>query len=123
MRIATTYDNATGEIFQHFGRSQYLKVYTVEGGKVTGSEVIDASASGGHEALAMVLRAHGVDQLICGGIGGGAVSALSSLGIKILPGITGSADAAVQALLDGSLAHNDPAYVAAHHAHEGGCCH
>ncbi len=32
MRIAVTYNN--GEVFQHFGHSEYFKVYEVEDGKV-----------------------------------------------------------------------------------------
>ena len=33
MRIAVTYNN--GEVFQHFGHSEYFKVYEVEDGKVS----------------------------------------------------------------------------------------
>jgi predicted Fe-Mo cluster-binding NifX family protein len=123
MKIATTYDNGNGEIFQHFGRSQFLKVYDIEDGKVASTQVIDTTASGGHEAIAYVLRDNGVTTLICGGIGGGAINALNSLGIRILPGISGSSDEAVKAYLAGTIQQNDPAYVAAHHEHDGGCCH
>lgn len=63
-----------------------------------------------------------MDTLICGGIGGGARSALAEAGIQLYPGASGSADAQVEALLDGSLAY-DPNTVCSHHDHgEGHTC-
>lgn len=38
MRIAVTYDD--GDVFQHFGHSEFFKVYEVEDGKVVSSEVV-----------------------------------------------------------------------------------
>ena len=70
----------------------------------------------GHGALAGFLRGLGVDTLICGGIGGGARSALAEAGIQLYPGASGSADAQVEALLAGSLAY-DPNTVCSHHDH------
>ena len=60
--------------------------------------------------------------LICGGIGGGARTALAEAGIELYPGVSGSADAAVQALLDGSLAY-DPEARCDHHDHAHGAGH
>ena len=34
MRVAVTYDIASGEIFQHFGRTEYFKFYDIEDGKM-----------------------------------------------------------------------------------------
>ena len=68
MKIAVTYDN--GQIFQHFGHTEQFKLYEVEGGKVVSSEVVDTNGSG-HGALADLLKAYGVETLICGGIGAG----------------------------------------------------
>ena len=67
MRIAVTYEN--GQIFQHFGHTEQFKLYEVEDGKITGSEVVDTNGSG-HGALAGFLMQHGINTLICGGIGG-----------------------------------------------------
>ena len=72
MNIAVTYEN--GQIFQHFGHCQQFKVYEVEGTQILSSKVIDANGSG-HGALAGFLQQHGVNVLICGGIGGGARTA------------------------------------------------
>ena len=51
------------------------------------------------------MAAQQVDALICGGIGGGAQMALSNAGIRLYAGVSGSADEAVQALLNLSLIH------------------
>ena len=68
-RIAVTYDN--GQVFGHFGRTEAFKVYEVEDGKITGSEIVESNGVG-HGALAGLLAENTVDVLICGGIGGGA---------------------------------------------------
>ena len=115
MRIAVTYEN--GEIFQHFGHTEQFKIYDVEDGKIISSEVVDAGGSG-HGALAGVLSALKVDALICGGIGGGAQMALSDVGIRLYGGVSGNADAAVEALAAGELDFN-PNVRCDHHDHHG----
>ena len=116
MRIAVTYEN--GQIFQHFGHSEQFKFYDVEDGKVVSSQVADTNGSG-HGALAGFLAGNHVDVLICGGIGGGAQMALAQAGIKLYGGVSGSADAAVDALLSETLAYN-PDVRCNHHDHEHG---
>ncbi len=100
MRIAVTYEN--GNIFQHFGHTEEFKVYEVEGGKVISSKIIGSKGSG-HGALAGLLDGEGIDVLICGGIGGGAQSALQEKGIELCAGAEGRADEAVGAYLRGEL--------------------
>ena len=120
MRVAVTYEN--GQIFQHFGHTETFKVYDIRDGKVLASEVVDTNGSG-HGALAGVLNALRVDALICGGIGGGARTALAAAGIRLYGGVTGDADQAVEALLAGNLAF-DPDVQCSHHGehhHEGNC--
>ena len=67
---------------------------------------------------------NGVDTLICGGIGGGAQAALAEAGIKLYGGVSGDADAAVEALLKDELVFNPNVKCNHHgedHHHEGGC--
>ena len=116
MRIAVTYEN--GYIFQHFGHTQQFKVYDVEAGKIVAAQVVDTNGSG-HGALAGVLNALNADVLICGGIGGGAQMALANAGIQLFGGVSGSADAAVQALINGELLYN-PNVQCNHHDHHHG---
>ena len=116
MKIAVTYD--AGEIFQHFGHTAQFKVYDVQDGKIISSKVVDTMGSG-HGALAGVLSALKAEVLICGGIGGGAQMALAQAGIKLYGGVSGSADAAVGAFLNGELAFN-PNVRCNHHDHHHG---
>ena len=111
MKIAVTYDN--GNVFQHFGRTEFFKVYEVEDNKVISSEVIGSNGVG-HGALAGLLSEQSVDVLICGGIGGGAQAALAEVGIKLYGGVSGEADAAVHALLAENLGFN-PDVQCSHH--------
>lgn len=92
MRIAVTYEN--GNIFPHFGRTEQFKLYDVADGHIIASRVVGTDGQG-HGALAGLLRQLGADILICGGIGGGAQSALAAAGIRLYGGVSGSADAAV----------------------------
>lgn len=119
MKIAVTYAN--GQIFQHFGHTEQFKIYEIDGDRIVASEVVDTNGSG-HGALAGFLMQHGVNTLICGGIGGGAQSALTEAGIRFYGGVSGSADAAVQALLGGSLGY-DPEARCDHHDHAHGAGH
>lgn len=117
MKIAVTYEN--GEIFQHFGHTAEFKIYEVADGKVVNAEVVDTNGSG-HGALAGFLVQHGVDTLICGGIGGGAQNALAQAGIRLFGGVSGSADDAVNALLAGNLGYDTDVHCNHHDHHEEG---
>ena len=120
MRIAVTYEN--GQIFQHFGHTEQFKFYDVENGTITGEQVVSTNGQG-HGALSGFLKAAGVDVLICGGIGGGAQTALAEEGIQLFGGVSGNADEAVNAYLTGTLQFN-PNVHCNHHGHhdEHGSC-
>lgn len=131
MKIAVTYDE--GKIFQHFGKTEYFKVYQVEDGQVVSSQVISSNGSG-HGALAGILAQQAVDVLICGGIGGGAQAALEEAGIKLCSGAQGDVDQAVEAYLKGELVssgvncdhHHEEGHSCGDHGEEhscGGNCH
>ena len=117
MKIAATYDN--GSIFQHFGKTEFFKVYEVEDNKIVSSEVIGSNGTG-HGALAGLLAERGIQVLICGGIGGGAQAALAEAGIELCSGAQGDADAAVEAYLKGEL--ESTGVNCDHHHEEGHSC-
>ena len=114
MKVAITYEN--GQIFQHFGHTRQFKVYDVQDGKILSSEVVDTNGSG-HGALAGVLTELKADVLICGGIGGGAQTALANAGIQLFGGVSGDADKAAEAYASGTLQYN-PCVRCSHHDHE-----
>ena len=136
MRIAVSYDNASGTVFQHFGKTAFFKLYDVVDGKVRSALVI-AAPEQGHDALAGFLAQLRANVLICGGIGGGARAALEDVGVILYGGVAGDADTAVHAFLAGTLGY-DPdvhchyhgdgeAHPCAHDchsaAHDCGSCH
>mgnify|MGYP000478391739 CR=1 FL=1 len=100
MKVAAAYEN--GEVFQHFGHTKQFKVYEIEDNKVISSEVISSNGVG-HGALAGVLADRNVKALICGGIGGGAINALTEAGIEVCSGASGDTDKAVEDYLNGKL--------------------
>ena len=127
-RIAVTYDN--GQIFQHFGHTSQFKIYDIRDGAVAETAVVDTNGQG-HGALGGFLRNADVDALICGGIGGGARMALADADVALYAGVTGEADAAVAALLAGTLAyqtetncdhHGEHHHCGHHHHGEGSHC-
>ena len=100
MKIAVTYDN--GEIFQHFGKTEFFKIYEIEADRVVSGNVTGSNGAG-HGALAGFLAEQSVDVLICGGIGEGAQKALAEAGISLCAGAQGDADQAVERYLKGEL--------------------
>ena len=129
MKIAVTYDN--GNIFQHFGRTEYFKVYEIEDNKIIDSQVIGSNGVG-HGALAGLLADRDIKVLICGGLGGGALNALRNAGIEVCAGAAGDADTAVEMYLRGELVdsgancdhhHHGNGHECGHHDEDGGCAH
>ena len=120
MRIAVTYEN--GEIFQHFGHTEQFKLYDVEDGVITGERLAETNGSG-HGALAGFLQAAQADVLICGGIGMGAQTALAEAGIRLCPGVRGSADEAAKAFAEGRLVWDTDAHCTQHEHGGSGCGH
>lgn len=114
MKIAVAYDN--GMIFQHFGKSEFFKFYTVDdNGEITSFEIVSTNGQG-HGALANILAEKGTAVLICGGIGEGAVNALGEKGIEVYGGNSGNADSVVVKFLAGTL---EKKAVSCNHHHSG----
>ena len=117
LKLAVTYQN--GEVFQHFGHTEFFKIYEIENGSVISSSVVSTGGNG-HGALSGFLKAQGVTVVICGGIGGGAQNALVNAGIRFFGGVKGDCDKAVQAFLEEKLSYN-PNVTCNHHG-EGHTC-
>lgn len=100
MKIAVTAQHT--EVFPHFGRTPEFFIATAEDGKITEEKIVTAPAEG-HGALVGFLVSQGVDTLVCGGIGGGAVNGLRSAGIKVYAGASGPVKDQVLSLLSGQL--------------------
>ena len=119
MRIAIPY--YMGKIFQHFGHAPQFKVYEVENHQVLMEMVVEVEQQG-HEAVAELLRSMDVRVVICGNIGEGAMNALQQAGIMFYGGVTGEADDAITALIEGGLKYDPDIKCTAHEHHCGGDC-
>lgn len=100
MRIAVAHSD--GQVFGHFGKAPEFKFYVVEDGKVVTSDVFETMGNG-HDEVATFLSSVGIDVVICGGLGEGAQTALDKAGIKVVSGVEGSADEAVEAFINGEI--------------------
>ncbi len=117
MRIAIPY--YMGNIFQHFGHAPQFKIYEIENHQVLMEMIVEVEDKG-HDSVSALLRSMDVRVVICGNIGEGAMQALQSAGIVFYGGVTGDADAAITALIQGGLKY-DPNVKCTAHA-EGHAC-
>ena len=119
MKIAVTCEN--NQVFQHFGHTPEFALFQIEEGKIIAEKII-SSGEEGHGALASLLANEAVDVLICGGIGGGALNALSQAGIQVIGGAEGNVKEVVEALLAGTLQVRQNFHCNHHHHGEGHSC-
>lgn len=117
--IAVPYSD--GQIFQHFGKSTQFKIYTIDDEKVLSSEIVELGG-GSHEDVALALVFRGVNAVLCGNIGPGALGALAGAGIVALAGVDGAADEAVAKLIAGTLVTTQQATCGGHGGSCGGHC-
>src|SRR5690554_8162372 len=100
MKIAVATDN--GCVSQHFGHCECFHVFTSENERIIKSQIV---ANPGHRPgfLPNFLADLGVNVIISGGMGGGAVNIFNGRNIEVIVGARGDAKAAVEAYLQGSL--------------------
>lgn len=111
MRIAIPY--YMGNIFQHFGHAPQFKIYEIENRQVLMEMIVEVEDKG-HDSVSTLLRSMDVRVVICGNIGEGAMQALQSAGIVFYGGVTGDADAAITALIQGGLKYDPNVKCTAH---------
>ena len=92
------------QVDQHFGHCEKFSVYTIENQKIATVEFMEPPAGCGCKSnMATKLAESGVQLLIAGGIGNGAVNVLASNGIETIKGASGPVREAVEAFLQGQL--------------------
>lgn len=127
MKIAVTTQHT--QVFPHFGRTPEFYIANAKDGKIVEESIVPAPAEG-HGALVGFLINQGIDTLICGGVGGGAVNSLRAAGIQIYAGAEGCVKDQVLSLLSGQLPqqgdancdHNEEHDHNHQHGHNGGGC-
>ncbi len=91
------------KITEHFGHCQNFNIYDVEDGKIVGHESVP---NPGHRPgfLPNFLAQKGINTIISGGMGGGAIDLFNENNIEVVVGIFGDSKSAVQNYLDGKIA-------------------
>lgn len=100
LKIAVASDN--GMVTQHFGHCESFMVFEADDGKIIKSENV---ASPGHRPgfLPNFLNDLGVNVIISGGMGGGAIDIFNEHGIEVVIGVSGEAKGIAEAYLAGDL--------------------
>jgi len=89
-------------VTEHFGHCESFCIFDFEDGKLVNSETI---SNPGHRPgfLPVFLSEKGVNVVLSGGIGGGAIEIFNEKNIEVVSGVSGDAQVAAQAYVDGKL--------------------
>ncbi len=100
MKVAISTDS--GRVAEHFGRCPQFTIAKIEKGKIVKKEVIE---NPGHATgfLPKFFKEQGVEIVIAGGAGMRAQQFFEDFGIKLVVGVSGNIDDALQALAQGKL--------------------
>ncbi len=74
-----------GMLWPHFGKAPQVTIVTVENGQVKETNVYEAPEHQ-HGAMPRFIASHNCTDVLCGGLGGGAVNLLNELGIQVHAG-------------------------------------
>ncbi|MDR3542320.1 MAG: NifB/NifX family molybdenum-iron cluster-binding protein [Desulfosporosinus sp.] len=94
-----------GEVLDaHFGRAEAFTVFEIEGANARKVGVLSAKdLQHQHEGLSNMLKNHGVEVLVCGGIGGGMINGLKAVGLAVVTGASGNVADVAQAYAQGKI--------------------
>lgn len=100
MKIAVASEK--GMVAEHFGHCESFMIFDSENNQIIKSETI---ANPGHKPgfLPVFLKDMGVDVIISGGMGGGAIDIFNEKNIEVIVGASGNTKAVAEAYLQGSL--------------------
>ncbi len=100
MKIAVA--SESGMVTEHFGHCESFEIFETENNKIVKSETVP---NPGHKPgfLPNFLNDMGVNVIISGGMGGGAIEIFNEKGIEVITGARGDAKAATEQYLLGSL--------------------
>ncbi len=116
LKIAVASDQGT--VTEHFGYCQSFMLFDTENGKIINSETV---ANPGHRPgfLPNFLNEKGVDVIISGGMGAGAIDIFNEKDIEVIVGANGDARATAELYLQGAL--QSTGSVCHEHQHLGDC--
>ncbi|HHT77193.1 MAG TPA: P-loop NTPase [Clostridiaceae bacterium] len=108
------------KVTEHFGHCEHFVVFEAQDGQITGEKIYE---NPGHKPgfLPNYLHDLGVNVIIAGGMGGGAVDIFNEKGIEVIVGATGEAKDAVNAYLIGELESTGSVCHEHQHEEDGSC--
>lgn len=118
MKIALPTRN--GNIDAHFGHCEYYTVFTVDDAnkEIINSETVESPQGCGCKSnIAQVLSKMGVNLMLAGNMGDGAVNVLKNSDIDVIRGCSGDVKAVVVDYLNGKVSDSGDSC----HEHEHGC--
>lgn len=99
--VPTTQDN---RVDAHFGHCEYFTVFTVEDKEIKKSQVVESPQGCGCKSnIVSTLKEIGVEVMLAGNMGGGAVNVLNSYGIDVYRGCEGDVKNLVEDFIKGEL--------------------
>ena len=89
-------------VTEHFGHCEGFTIFEVENNQIKNKEFIQ---NPGHKPgfLPVFLYDKGINVIISGGMGGGAIDIFNEKGIKVITGASGESETAVNNYLQGKL--------------------
>lgn len=115
---------AEGKLFPHFGKAPQVTIFEIENNDILSKEVL-TSPEHAHGAMPKFLQNLGVTDVLCGGLGAGAVKLLNEMNIAIHGGApTIAVEDVLKAYLNGTIeygdstCHHDACNGEHHHEHE-----
>lgn len=122
MRIAVAAETGAdleGPICRHFGQAGHFVLVDCEDGLIQHSESVPNPFFGEHKhgQIPRFLQKAGVDAVLSGGMGAGAIKMFGRLGITPVTGAQGSVRETVELFLAGSLAGSAPCADSVTHHH------
>jgi predicted Fe-Mo cluster-binding NifX family protein len=121
MKIAVpTKEN--NQIDAHFGHCEFYKIYTVsDQNQIISEERMDSPQGCGCKSnIAEVFEKEGIEIMLAGGIGDGAINKLSTHGVNVIRNCQGDVTEIVQRYLAGEVKDGGSNCAAHAHSHEDG---
>lgn len=117
MKIAIPTKN--NQVDNHFGHCEYFTLLTIEGNEIKNTEKLDSGDSCGCKSnIVGTLKEKGVNTLLAGQMGQGAINKITNAGIEVVRGCEGDINVLVKEYLAGNI--KDQFIVCPPHDHEHG---
>ena len=100
MKIAIATEG--NEVCQHFGKCENFTIVELDGATIVDKKVVNTKENL-HSSLPGYLASFDVKTVLAGGMGGGASTNLSNLGIIAITGVQGTVDSAINDFANGLL--------------------